>query len=181
MITNKQELREYIKYETNDFKHKILLRVPFDLFESQIIAKYLILLRKTEYHVNSNHKIRKILYMLRLKRKQCRYGIHIPINVFDIGLSIAHLGTIVVNGNAKVGRNCRIHVGVVIGANGEKIRGGDIPELGDNIYLGPGCKIFGKIKIADDTKIGANAVVNKSCICKDSILVGVPAKRKELK
>ena len=59
--------------------------------------------------------------------------------------------------------------------------GGDIPELGDNIYLGPGCKIFGKIKIADGTKIGANAVVNKSCICKDSILVGVPAKRKELK
>lgn len=49
---------------------------------------------------------------------------HIPINVFGIGLSIAHLGTIVVNGNAIVGEGCRIHVGAVIGANGENNRGG---------------------------------------------------------
>ena len=123
MIRTKDELKRYIEYETRNFDHPILLKIPVDLYESQIIARYLILLRKTEYHINCGHKIRKIFYLLRLKRKQCRYGIHIPVNVFDKGLSIAHLGTIVVNGNAKIGKDCRIHVGVVIGANGENVRG----------------------------------------------------------
>ena len=74
---------------------------------------------------------------------------HIPINVFEKWLSIANIGTIVVNGNCKIGKNCRIHVGTVLGSNGKNYRGG-VPELGDNIYLGPGAKVF-----------GANAVVNK--------------------
>ena len=51
--------------------------------------------------------------------------------------------------------------------------------LGDNIYLGPGAKIFGLVVIADGCKIGANAVVNKSCEQKNSVLVGVPAQRKD--
>lgn len=51
--------------------------------------------------------------------------------------------------------------------------------LGDNIYLGPGAKVFGHITIADGCKIGANAVVNKSCVHENSVLVGVPAYRKE--
>lgn len=124
MIRTKDELKECIRYEIQDFNYPLLLKIPFDLYESQIIAKYLILLRKTEYHINCDHKIREFFYLLRLKRKQCRYGIHIPVNVFDKGLSIAHLGTIVINGNAQVGKDCRIHVGVVIGANGENIPGG---------------------------------------------------------
>ena len=176
MISTKKDLDEYIEYETRDFKHRALLKVPFDLYESQIIAKFLVLLRKTEYHINCKHKIRKLAYMLMLKRKQCKYGIHIPVNVFDKGLSIGHLGTIVVNGNAVIGKNCRIHVGVVVGANGENVRGGDVPVIGDNVYLGPGTKIFGGIYIADGCKIGANAVVNKSCKEKNGILVGIPAK-----
>ena len=39
---------------------------------------------------------------------------------------------------------------------------GGVPILGNNIYIGPGAKIFGKIQIVDGCKIGANAVVNKS-------------------
>lgn len=59
-----------------------------------------------------------------------------------------------------------------------KIIGGGVPVLGDNVYIGPGAKIFGKIQIADGCKVGANAVVNKSFLVKKSILVGVPAQRK---
>ena len=124
MLDSKEKLKEYINRETYFFPYKMLIYLPFDLFESQIIAKYLVLLRKTEYHVNVGHKIRGLYYLFRLKKKQCKYGVHIPINVFGIGLSIAHLGTIVVNGNAIVGEGCRIHVGAVIGANGENNRGG---------------------------------------------------------
>ena len=59
-----------------------------------------------------------------------------------------------------------------------KIIGGGVPVLGDNVYIGPGAKIFGKVQIADGCKVGANAVVNKSFLVKKSILVGVPAQRK---
>lgn len=69
----------------------------------------------------------------------------------------------------RIGKNLRIHVGVNIGANG-----GNPPKLGDDIYIGPGAKIFGDIYIADGCKIGANAVVNKTCIEKNKHLVGVP-------
>lgn len=40
MISTKKDLDEYIEYETRDFKHRALLKVPFDLYESQIIAKF---------------------------------------------------------------------------------------------------------------------------------------------
>lgn len=53
--------------------------------------------------------------------------------------------------------------------------GGASPTIGNNVYIGPGAKIFGDIQIADGVKIGANAVVNKSCLHKNAILVGVPA------
>lgn len=85
------------------------------------------------------------------------------------GLSIAHLGPIVINADSKIGENCRIHVGVNIGANG-----GGSPIIGDNVYIGPGAKIFGEITIADHCRIGANAVVNKSFTEPGVTIVGVP-------
>jgi serine O-acetyltransferase len=50
------------------------------------------------------------------------------------------------------------------------------PKIGDHVYIGPGAKVFGDIEIADDVQIGANAVVNKSCMENGAVLVGVPAK-----
>ena len=33
--------------------------------------------------------------------------------------------------------------------------------IGDNVYMAPGAKIFGKITIGNNVKIGANAVIHK--------------------
>ncbi len=99
----------------------------------------------------------------------------IPPNVFGKGLSIAHRGTIVVNGNTHVGDNCRIHVCVNIGT----LPGcsNAAPTLGDNVYIGPGVKIYGKIKIGSGIMIGANAVVNKDFLEDNICIAGVPAKK----
>ena len=99
------------------------------------------------------------------------YSIHIGMNVCDEGVSIAHVGPIIIHGRSRIGKNLRVHVGVNIGANG-----GEPPVLGDNVYIGPGAKIFGDIKIASGCRIGANAVVCKNCEEENSTLVGVPAK-----
>ena len=80
-----------------------------------------------------------------------------------------HYGTIVVNPAAKIGANCRIHPSTSIGDyNG-------VPEIGNNVYIGPGAKIYGNIVVGNNVAIGANAVVNKSV--PDNVIVGgIPAK-----
>ncbi|HZK96180.1 MAG TPA: hypothetical protein VFC67_18420 [Prolixibacteraceae bacterium] len=62
---------------------------------------------------------------------------------------------------------------VNIGANGGSC---SAPQIGENVYIGPGVKIFGDTIIADNCYIGANAVVNKSFLQKGSVIVGIPAK-----
>ena len=84
-----------------------------------------------------------------------------------------HYGTIVVNSNAKVGANCRIHVDTNIGASGGTNKA---PQIGDNVYIAPGVKIFGDIKIPSNTVIGANSVVNKSFDEENMLIAGIPAK-----
>lgn len=137
------------------------------------------LLRKAEYYKNTSNKniIKKFFsfyYQYKYYKRRLKLGISIPLNIFEEGLSIAHYGTIVVNGNAKIGKNCRIQEGVTIGAtNGSE----EAPILGNNIFIGSGAKIIGNIKIADDVTIGANACVVKSIEQKAITVGGVPAKK----
>ncbi|MBP3314115.1 MAG: serine O-acetyltransferase [Oscillospiraceae bacterium] len=100
-----------------------------------------------------------------------KLGFVIPPNVFGAGLRINHYGNIVVNSEARIGDWCDIHQGVNIGAGYD-----GVPTLGNNVWIGPGAKIFGKIQIADDCAIGANAVVNKDFLQTGVSIAGVPAK-----
>ena len=93
--------------------------------------------------------------------------------MFGPGLSIAHYGTIVVNSNAKIGKNCRIQEGVNIGASGNE----RAPQIGDNVFIGSGAKIIGDIVIADGIAIGAGAIVVKSFTDKNITIAGNPAKK----
>lgn len=111
-----------------------------------------------------------MLAKYRFRKLSIKLGYSIPINVFGPGLSLPHYGTIVVNPDTRVGINCRIHVGVNIGAHHDKA-----PLIGDNVYIGPGAIIFGGIEIADNVSIGANATVNKSVTEPNVIVVGTPA------
>ncbi len=132
-------------------------------------------LRRVEYVTNTGKPLPvRLVARLRLRRLGRRLGFSIPPNVFGPGLSIAHYGTIVVNGGARVGANCRIHVDVVLGtAAGEHDAA---PTIGDDAYIGPGAKIFGPITLGDRARVGANAVVTKSFPEADMTLVGVPAR-----
>lgn len=78
----------------------------------------------------------------------------------------------IINDKAKIGANARIHACVNIGASN-----GGAPIIGDNVYIGPGAKIFGDIKLGNNVTIGANAVVNKSFDEDRLTLVGIPAKQ----
>ncbi|UGV40629.1 serine acetyltransferase [Methanococcoides orientis] len=143
------------------------------------IWKFERLLRKVEYYHNCKRSIFWKPYILYLKWRYhsmgVKLGFTIPKNVFGPGLSIAHIGTIVVNGNAKVGANCRLHTCVTIGTKAG--HSGLAPKIGNNVYIGPGAKLFGDIKIADGIAIGANSVVNRSFMESNISIAGVPAKK----
>lgn len=113
-----------------------------------------------------------IIKRYQLRRLQLKLGFTIPINVCGPGLSLAHYGTIVISQEAVIGENCRIHVGVNIGASGGR-KGA--PIIGNNVYIGPGAILFGDIVIADNISIGANATVNKSFLKENVVIAGTPA------
>lgn len=175
MIKNKRDYKDYLYKDKMSLGiHESFLRRVFFpdrvcLFERQ--------LRRLEYLNNCKHglfwKIVMLYAKIRFYKLSVKLGFSIPINVFGPGLSIAHYGNIVVNSNARIGANCRLHSGVNIGASGG---GKNAPIIGDNCYIGPGAIIFGDITLADNITIGANATVNRSCDQERVVLAGTPAK-----
>lgn len=174
MINNKESYKYYLKCDKIALGKKY--RRPKIIGDD--IWKFERLMRKTEYYTNCSTNIFRKIYSKYLQYKyyktRIRLGFSIPLNVFGPGLSIAHYGTIVVNGNAKIGKNCRIQESTTIGAtNGSQ----KAPILGDNIFIGSGARIIGDISIANDIAIGANAVVNKTFTEDGITIAGVPAKK----
>ena len=143
---------------------------------------FMCLLRLKEWSVNA-----KVSFLFRwpiaylFRRQSIKLGFSIPPNTFGSGLAIVHYGNIVVNGNARIGENCRIHVGVNIGGAGGLVDNESAkslsPSLGCNIYIAPGAKIYGPVRIADNIAIGANAVVNRSFTTPGVTIAGMPAKK----
>lgn len=142
------------------------------------IWKLEILLRKVEYDGNCRRGfVAKVIgkyHKFRFHRLSVRLGMTIPPGVFGPGLSIPHYGTIVVHGNARAGRNCRLQEGVTIGAtNGSH----EAAVIGDNCYFGSGAKVIGAVRIADDVAVGANAVVTANITESGTTWAGIPARK----
>ena len=175
MITTKKELKYYLAQDALALNHT---RKKPKLFGDEI-WKFQITLRKTEYYSylykhSKKHVIFNYLFnKSKLHKLSLKLGFSIPLNAFGPGLAIVHYGTIVVSSAAKIGKNCRLHEGVNIGAtNGSTLA----PKIGDNVFIGSGAKIIGDISIADNVAIGANAVVVKS-ITEVGTYGGIPAKK----
>ncbi len=166
--------KTYLEYLSKDLKAYQLARFSLYNYFRVDCLRFQRRLRKTEYLNNTTEKIflRKLrLFYLEFlnHRLSVKIGLTIPKNVFGPGLCIVHPGTVVVSYLAKVGENCRIHPSSSIGEyNGA-------PKIGNNVYIGPGAKVFGNIEIGDNVAIGANAVVNKS-FPSNVTIGGIPAK-----
>lgn len=132
-------------------------------------------MRRTEYIVNTRRGRLWLPYVLFRKilfnRESTRLSLEIPLNVFGPGLTVAHFANIVVNGNARVGRNCRLHPGVCIGELHDRN-----PVLGDDVYLGNGAMVIGEVSIGNRVKIGPHALVRES-VPDDAVIVGTIGKK----
>lgn len=178
MIRSKKDYMYFLEADRIALGEKRKRPHFISIYESDVIWKFQRLLRKAEYlHNCRSNGIYKIYYKIiqyRLFRAQIKTGFSIPMNVFGPGMSIAHLGPIVINGFAKIGKNCRIHPFTTIGIDG---RSDKVATIGDNVYLSNGCKIIGDVRICDNVVIAAGAIVVKSIDEENSVFGGVPAKK----
>lgn len=183
MIRSKKDLDFYLEADRISLGRKRISLFSLAWFRECLfpdrIYRFQRQLRKVEYLQNCRStiflgKIRFLIAFRRFLKQSMRLGFSIHPNNFGPGLSIAHYGTIVVNHGARIGKNCRIHVCVNIGtAAGYEDKA---PVIGDDVYIGPGAKLFGAISIAKGSVIGANAVVNTSFSEENKLIAGVPAK-----
>lgn len=139
------------------------------------IYKYIRTLRYLEYYLNSGNRFMYYFYFFIYKRMCFNLNIDIKPNNLGPGFRLMHLGALVrIKHNCRIGRNCTILPGVVIG--NKRLEGDDSwVVIGDNCYIGLGAKIFGNVRIGDNVTIGANAVVTKD-IPDNAVVGGVPAK-----
>lgn len=90
------------------------------------------------------------------------------------GLFIDHGSGVVIGETTEIGDNCTLYQGVTLGGTGKHV-GKRHPTLGNNVMVGSGAKVLGPMKIGDNSKIAANAVV-LSEIPDNSTAVGIPAR-----
>ena len=179
MITSRAQMREYIKADQKSLGGIGTKQVIKSLFVPSI-WKFEKKMRQCEYWMNRHDLLGRIIFefkMMFYQRYGYKLGFEIGLNVFGPGLCLCHCGNIVVSNKSRFGCNARIHAGVNIGNFSRKAEEDDnmAPTFGDNVYIGPGAKVFGKISIGNDVAIGANAVVTKD-IPDHVTVVGIPAR-----
>ena len=85
---------------------------------------------------------------------------------------IIHSGGTKINPHAIIGDNVGIMHGVTLGSNMDRP---GAPIIGDNVYIGTGAVVIGKITIGDNSRISANSLV-VSDVPPNTTAIGVPAR-----
>lgn len=100
-----------------------------------------------------------ILYGVLFRHCRNRYGIELPYTVkLGRDVIVEHQGAIVVHGACEIGDRCIIRQGCTLGLR----RLDDLtaaPILAEDVHLGAGAVILGRIRLGKGVRVGANAVV----------------------
>lgn len=126
-------------------------------------AHAVVVFRFGQWLLKQNKLVRLCLaipYGLEYRHVRKGWGIDLPREAtIGPGLYIGHYGGIIISPEAKIGSNVAISHQVTIGVAGKGEKAG-CPTIGNDVYIGPGAKIFGKIRVGNNVKIGANAVIH---------------------
>ena len=174
----KYDLFRYFYFNKDTYKISIFRKIKL-IFLTQGIWAIIVYRIRRWFGYECKIKILRIIFdpigKLMSLWIQIVAGILIDPNI-DVGpgLYIGHFGNIFFGGNTKIGKMCNISQECSLGWAGRGESFG-LPEIGDFVYIAPGAKVIGKIKIGNYVAIGANAVVTKS-LEDYSVAVGIPAK-----
>ena len=181
---NKTELKEIINEDKEIYygKYSIKRIYKFLVKDNYVqIGKYVIYSRKAGFYKKTRKKslisaLMNIYYTRKKNKLGQKLNIELQLSEFGRRLKIYH-GNIIINGYSKIGNDCELHGNNCIGNKGNNFPLDGCPVLGNNIELGIGSNIIGKIKIADGVKISSNSLVNKDILEENIIVGGVPAKK----
>lgn len=164
-------MKEIIAYEKKlyfrDWKHYLISRLTHE--DNYLLWKYVYYLRREE---GAGNKLAALYFRRRKNDLGAKLGVIAYAGCCGKGLHIWHYGSVIISGDAKIGEDCTFHGQACIGNNGSSEAA---PVIGNHVDIGVGARILGDIYIADHVKIGANAVVTKSCYEEGATLVGIPA------
>lgn len=133
-----------------------------DFFKKKLLFNFDKYFKKREAYFKTKNRLRKMFLLYWIKKQNEKQNADIYIDsemkedVFKSKpvFNPHGINGIVIASGAKIGSNCRISHQVTIGRSM-----GGCPTIGDNVYIGPGAKIFGDIKIGNNVRIGANCPV----------------------
>lgn len=154
-----------------------------------IIWRYMYYFRCSVYwnevRTSGNNRLERMIAKRKARYFIKKKNIYSSLSGVEIGIEsrigrmcdIWHSGVVI---NGTIGENCTFHGNNIIGNKG-KGHESEKPVLGSGVDVGAGAAIIGDVYIADDSIIGAGAVVTKSFSETGSIIVGVPGRIKEKK
>jgi serine O-acetyltransferase len=111
------------------------------------------------------------IYKLFLRHYTYKYGFQIGGRI-DKGFYIGHFGAVVINPEALIGSNCNIAHGVTIGVTRRGEKAG-VPKIGNDVWIGTGSVLVGKINVGNNVLIAPLAYVNFD-VPENSIVIGNP-------
>ena len=174
----RNELKSIIEKDAafyNSYSKKAHIKMILTNSHFYVINKYMRLLRYEEYYRKKSaggelhvfNKVMEFIYSRRKNKLGNTLGFYINPNTLGAGTIIYHHGSIIINSDAVVGCGCKLHGNNCIGNDGVSLKA---PHIGNNVEIGFGASIIGDVTITDDVKIGAGAVVVKSCLKKEPVL-----------
>ena len=174
-MSKDSEMKKQLEQELEELKNEVnLIKGSLDYKYFEIRSKYrnnIFALRKYIHSISDIDE--KRLYVKYYERILSEYGSWIGITArFQSKPCFPHgYYGIFISGSARIGADAVIFQHVTIGSNTIKgsLRWGS-PQIGNNVYIGAGAKVIGRIKIGNNVRIGANCIVT-SDIPDNSVVV----------
>ena len=134
--------------------------------------KYIALFRKAN---SCKFAPLKLYYTVKLKLMSYKTHIQIPARTeIGEGFYIGHSGRVIINPEAKLGKNINLATGVTIGYENRGERKG-APTLKGDCWIGTNSVIVGNVTVEEDVLIAPLTFVNFD-VPAHSIVIGNPAK-----
>ena len=115
------------------------------------------------------HRFGRWVYKIKIPViRQLMIFIYLVVNIVCLAITGIHVhreseigpGLVIHNSNCifilatKIGHSCTVNQGVSVAS----VRGTGWPTLGNNVYLGAGCKVMGGITVGDNVVVSANSL-----------------------
>jgi serine O-acetyltransferase len=132
------------------------------------------------------HRFGRWVYSIKIPViRQLMIFIYLVVNTLCLAVTGIHVhresdigpGLVIHNSNCifilatKIGHSCTVNQGVSVAS----VRGTGWPILGNNVYLGAGCKVMGGVTVGDNVVVSANSLVITD-VPGNCTVLGVPAR-----